>query len=119
MIVNFENIPRTHEGISQLLQEKGELSVEFKIKNKRKLKRALDNVIAFEKARRNKNSLLGKVKYLFISIANFYYQVLVGANDKGVNLAIIIATGFWPKIESYRGENVDDKTGKITFYART
>lgn len=119
MIVDFENIPRTHEEISKLLQEKGELSVEFKVKNKRKLKRAIDNVMAYEKARRNRNGLLGKTKYFFILIANFYYQVLAGTNDKGVDLAITIATGFWPQIESISGENVDDQTGKITFYART
>ncbi|KZX75949.1 hypothetical protein A3715_03695 [Oleiphilus sp. HI0009] len=118
MIINFQNIPRTHEDISRLLHEKGELSVEFKIKNKRKLKRAIDNVYAVEKARRDRKSLSGKVKYLFVLIANCYYQVFAGTNDKGVDLAITIATGFWQQIESIGGENVDDKMGKITFYAR-
>jgi len=115
MLLTYENCPKNLDSLVELLHQEGELSVDFKLCNKRKLKRAFDLIKESEIALRRKGTLLGRIYYWVVSIKLFYYQSIIGGSDPGVSLSLLICTTAGKHIAYIAGKDISNTHGRVTF----
>ena len=118
MLLTYETCPKILDDLVKLLCQQGELSVDFKLCNKRRVKRGIDLIKESEAALRRKGTLRGRVSFWVVSFKLFYYQDILGKSDPGMSLALLICTTARKHIVSIDGKDISDTHGRITFKAR-
>ena len=111
--------PTNYDELIQDFNNKGSYSFDFKRKNKRNFKKAINRLNKSHTYVRKAKTTLGKLKVLFY---NMYVDLLhdfIFRDDQGGKWALVFYRSALPYISTIKGEDMDDTFGKVTFSAHT
>lgn len=97
---------------------------QYSVDVSKKLKRDMGKIFIRNNRRlmlkhRSRRSLFSK--YVYFGYV-FWVDIVVNIftpKDKGYRVVRFFSMGFWEYIKTFHGEDVDDETIRVTFYART
>lgn len=98
----------------------GQYSVDVSKKLKRNMGKVfIRNNRTLKLKHRSRRSLFSK--YVYFGYV-FWVDIIVHIftpKDKGYRVVRFFSMAFWEYIKTFHGEDIDDKTMRVTFYART